>query len=124
VFSQDKLKLSVHLLDTAFANVWTEKGAGWKYLGPIDKVQRIETLDAWEVMKRGFIFLFLLCPGVYFFTYVRLSVRRPNGFRSITEEHLGLETLKLVWWLVVTSTWPLLILLSMGQRSRSHWPCR
>jgi hypothetical protein len=28
VFSQDKLKLSVHLLDTAFANVWTEKGAG------------------------------------------------------------------------------------------------
>jgi hypothetical protein len=35
-----------------------------------------------------------------------LSVRRPNGFRVITKECLGLGTSNLVWWLFMTSRWP------------------
>jgi hypothetical protein len=35
--------------------------------------------------------------GVYCFALVGLSVRRPNGFRVITIERLGLGTSNLVW---------------------------
>ena len=44
-------------------------------------------------------------------------------FRSITDERLGVGTSYLVCRLVMTSRWPLLILMSKGQRSRSWWPC-
>ena len=42
-------------------------------------------------------------------------------FCSITEECLGVGTSYLVCRLVMTSSWPLLILMSEGQRS--WWPC-
>ena len=44
-------------------------------------------------------------------------------FRSLTEARLGVGTSYLVCMLVMTSGWPLLILMSEGQRSRSWWPC-
>ena len=44
-------------------------------------------------------------------------------FCSITEERLGVGTSYLVCRLVMTSSWPLLILITEGQWSRSWWPC-
>ena len=62
-------------------------------------------------------YVYCLCPS-----FVSLSIHH-TCFCSITEERLGLGTSYLVCRLVMTSRWPLLILMSEGQRSRSWWPC-
>jgi hypothetical protein len=60
--------------------------------------------------------------GVYCFAFVCSLVSRPNGFLSITKDRVGLGLSNLIWWLLMTSKWPLWIYGSMGQRSqRSHW---
>jgi len=53
---------------------------------------------------------------------VCLSVGRPNGFQSITWERFSPGTSNLVGLLVMTHNWTLLVLRSVGQRSRSVWP--
>ena len=63
--------------------------------------------------------------GVYCFAHVGRSVgpsvRPPDGFRMITQERLGLGSWNFIGTLIMTGRWPLLILRSLGQRSRSQW---
>ena len=48
------------------------------------------------------------------------SVGPPGGFRMITQERLGLGSWNFIGTLIMTRRWPLLILRSLGQRSRSQ----
>ena len=45
-----------------------------------------------------------------------------NGFRSITEEHLGRRTPYLVWRFAMPSKRPLLVFRSVHLKSTSRWP--
>jgi len=69
-------------------------------------------------------FKFIMPPseeeGVYCFAHVCLSVRPPGGCQTITQERLGLGSWNFIGTLIMTRRWPLLILRSLGQRSRSQ----
>ena len=56
------------------------------------------------------------------FSKIECLLYMKNSLRSITWERFDLGTSYLICLLVITSRWALLMLRSMGQRSRSVWP--
>jgi len=110
-----------------FQNNFTEMIPRWNSTIVVQRIMII-CQKTWRQGRNHFFLIHLYYApfwkkwGILF---LHMSVCRsfgiPNGFRSITWERFDPGTSYLVGVLVMTSRWTLLILRSVGQRSRSVW---